>query len=210
MKKNNAEILFSILILFSLFLSVIGFFCGGEIMKDRFKIWYFISLVIIVILISGLTICTLVKYFFWQNESKNEITVINKIDQDETELKNATKLIMLKELWDLSKYEKLRTLEIICDNYSIPNDIFPECYSLETLILHYKPQNKKSISFKNCISLKTLVLYGEEKDWIDFKATLPPNCNVRFEPYKKLNIVEVSNNTTNIDVTIKHIKEEKE
>lgn len=195
MKKSDAEFIFSILIIISLFLGVIAFFCGEDIMKCACKKNYCLIFLFVTSLLFCLLLLMFLKCCFCEeNKNQEKLTIINELPQNKNDLEKVTKLILTKKLCNLTEYKNLKnleTLEIVFDNYTIPTDVFSKCNKLETIILHHTPTNQNPISFTDYISLKELILCGKKSDWNNFNAILSADCDVKFKEYQKVKIIKV-------------------
>ncbi len=187
-EENDFHLIFAIVLILSISLAILAFFCGDDIMKNSgLVIVSFISICIFAVLLliffavwlfsSPEKICTKKWSVYSASEKITENT--EKLFFDETAKKFEKKKL---------NSESLKIVEFDIKEWKVPEDFFVNCQNIKEVTFFQRPENFNSGTFSKNLALKKVNLFGNCEQWKDFKIITPVNCEINFIPTKTIKI----------------------
>lgn len=198
--------LFSVVLVFSIGIAILAYFCGGEMMKcDKLKVVFFIAFIV-------LMICFLIAIgFLLFDTTKANSTNAQKFwytYSDSYELpKDTEKLFFNDSISAISNplnLENLKIVEFDSSNLEIKATSFSSCKNIKELTFYQRPKSIEKETFAHCTLLKNIYLVGNSSDWKGFEIIVPIDCEITFLPTKIVSIPksDLKQKLENISITI--------
>ena len=186
--ENDRHFLFAIIVIFSLALAVIAYFCGEDMIKNtKLKYIIYAVFVALVIIIGHLL------FYTSKNESKKLCKSWCVYSENDELPDDVEKLFInnsIEEIKILPPLKNLKSVEFDSSSLKIANDAFSKCRNIEEITFFFFFLNLECNAFANCIALKVVNLVGDYSDWKDFEIKVPASCKIKFIPTKTLKIYE--------------------
>lgn len=168
-KEKDRNFLFSIVLIFSLCLAIIAFFCGEEIMKTCCKVIASAFIVVVILICLYVLFCCIPnwkkvtispKAIYGEksmiiNDSSNYERNIDDADFEDIVFIKANQKLEEGAFWG---YSKLKKIKLPAELEEIPNYAFAGCVSLESITIPNSIKKIGEYAFFGCSNLKKINL----------------------------------------------------